>query len=155
MLVEIYIYIYIYPTACGKPATVPTHVDRSIARSIDRSIARWRFPRRSRIDEKSWKLIQESSRNRPRIERKKTKIIKNRSSETLRGAQGTPGRKLMKNRKKSDYAGPPRGPVLGHLGDIGHHLADIFSILGWKVDGPFDDRRFDGRSVRKWTAKCG
>ena len=71
-------YIMLYPTACGKPATVPTHVDRSIDRSlarsldrsIDRSIARWRFPRRSKIDEKSWKIdtgiVPKSFQNRPK-----------------------------------------------------------------------------------------
>ena len=43
---------------------------------------------------------------------------------------------------------------MGHLGDIGHHLADIFSVLGCRVVGLLDDRRFDGESVRKWTAGC-
>ena len=48
-----------------------------------------------------------------------------------------------------------RAPILGHLGDIWHHLADIFSVFGCKVGGLPDDRRFDGKSVRKWTAGCG
>ena len=140
--------------AANPPPCPRTSIDRSLDRSIDRSLGGG-----SHGDPRSMKnhgkLTQESFQNRPQIDRKRAKTMKHRSSGTLRGAQGTRGRKLMENCRKSDFADPPRRPVLGHLGDIGHHLADIFSILGWKVDGPLDDRRFDGKSVRKWTAKCG
>ena len=162
-----------YPTACGKPAAVPGPRDRFSDGTIDRSIDRpiyspdvgslfqvfggslWhpgRFPPRSRIDEKSPKIDPKSTQNRSQIDRNRPKTVKNRTSGTLWAPRGVRGRKLMENVGSRVLA---RAPILGHLGDIWHHLADIFSVLGCKKSDPLHDRRFDGQSVRKWTAECG
>ena len=108
-------------SAQTKPATVPTHVDRSIARSIDRSLGGGSHGD-PRSKKNHGKLTQESSRNRPKIVRKTAKAIKNRSSGTLRGAQGTRGRKLMNNRRKSDFADPPPE---ARFGTLGRHWAPL------------------------------
>ena len=124
--------------SCGTSATVPTHVDRSIARSIDRSLGGG-----SHVDPRSMNnhatLTQKSSQNRPKIGQKPPKI----------GPRGPPeDENLWKMIKKMRSRTPPRDPFWGPLGDIGHHLADILPVLGCRVGGLLDDRRFDGKSVR-------
>ena len=137
---------------------------RSIGRSIDRSIPWMLGPffrssggrcgtlGGSHIDPQSMKNHRKSTQNRPQIDRNRPQTVKNRTSGTLWATRGVRGRKLMENVGSWVLA---RAPILGHLGDIWHHLADIFSVFGCKVDGLLDDRRFDGKSVRKWTAGCG
>ena len=86
--------------------------------------------------------------------------------------------KSTENRQKSHLGTPPRRPgdprteidgkwsekglevplspssILGPLGDLGQHLADIFSVFGCPLGGRRDDRPFDRQNVRTRRAQC-
>ena len=131
--------IVCYPTACGKPATVPQPRDRWSDGTIDRSIDRpiysldvgllfqvfggslrhpGRFPPRSRIDEKSPKINPKSIQNRSQIDRHRPKTVKNRTSGTLWAPRGVRGRKLMEKVTSRTLPG-------ARFGTLGRHWAPL------------------------------
>ena len=141
-------------------------MERSIGRPIDRSIS-WmlgpffrssggRFDTLggSHIDPQTMKNHRESSPNRPKIVPKSTEIHPKPSKIGPWGPPGRPGGPRTKTDGKCWFVGPGPGTRFLTFGRHFHHLADIFSVFGCKVGGLLDDCRFDGKSVRKWTAGC-
>ena len=125
-------------------------IDGSMDRSIDGSIPQI-VEKSSKIAPKSTQNRRKSHPNRPQIGPKSPKIRPWDPMGTPGASQGTLGAKKV---EKVSSRTPPRGSVWGHLGDVGRHWADIFTVFGCHMGGRRDDRRFDGQNVHTRTAKC-